>query len=155
MKPFVLSILLFLPVPAQAQKGTMLGATEQCWSGGIAGRHGCNYTFSISFAGGEPVPDTIWIGDDPIPIRHHTGDGNDNTTIVHKGRATKLTIRAGTSHDDYAERYAPYPDAIPKPHPVAPIKYQGVALLSYTSNGKRRYFTIPHITERLPHISYP
>ncbi|MCF8450500.1 MAG: hypothetical protein K9G49_11580 [Taibaiella sp.] len=79
-----LLLLFCLAAPqAQAQKAKLIDATEQCWSGGIAGRHGCNYTFTIDFVSksDEIQADSIWIGDKPMMFAHENR-GSDATLKV-------------------------------------------------------------------------
>ncbi len=149
-----------LPLSALAQKAKLISATEQCWSGGIAGSHGCNYTFSIEFdkANKTLMPDTLWIGEHMIPLftREKATDGG-NMGISRKKNTTKVDVRAGTSEHDQ-DRMRPHPpgeDDGNEAKPTPPKAYKGVALLCYRYNGKRRYYEISRITERKPHISYP
>ncbi len=143
---------------AHAQKAKLIDATEQCWSGGIAGRHGCNYTFTIDFVSNaaEIQADSIWIGDKPMMLAHET-KGNEavvkTTTLKNK---TRLYITARTRYDDYEDRYEPNATAKGQKEAIKPpIKYTGVALLCYRQNGTRKFYTISKIINRYPHQSYP
>ena len=143
-----------------AQKVTLLNATQQHWSGGIAGRSGVNYTFSIRFEGykQEPQPDTIWIGDQPVKILlEGNGPGSSfNTRITRSKKIVQFDITAGTTRDEYAGRYAPYPGQKELPEqPRPPIKYNGVALLSYNVYGNRKYYIVSKISKTFPPVNYP
>ena len=61
---------LCLPVAVSARNIRLVNSTDQSWSGGVAGRAGNNYTFTIEFSGfkSDPLPDTLWIGQQPTPI---------------------------------------------------------------------------------------
>lgn len=142
-----------------AQKTTLVNSTEQCWSGGIAGNRGCNYTFSIAFSKIQPMPDTIWIGDSPIElfekIKNSAGDGN--MKITRTKNKVLLDITARTHYEEYRDKNGPMPPgADPNtPKPTPPKKYKGVALLSYKYRGKRCYYEIAKIMKKYPHQSYP
>lgn len=143
-----------------AQKVTLVNSTQRHWSGGIAGRSGINYTFSIRFEGSrhEPQPDTIWIGDQPVKIllEGNKMGSSSNTHISRSGKSILFDITAGTSRDEYTDRYAPYPgqkDLPEKPHP--PVAYSGVALFSYNVQGKRKYYIVSKILHTYQPVSYP
>ena len=131
--------MLISITPASGQKATLVSATEQCWSGGIAGRRGCNYTFTVAIAGKTTLlqPDTLWIGTTPTALTTTQANGQAaNTKVTALKNKAQLEIRAATSSNDYPDRYPDMPGAdttIPKPKP--PIKYSGVALLSYKYAG--------------------
>ncbi len=141
-----------------AQNIKLISATQRSWSGGIAGHHGENYTFIVEFTDikKDVVPDTIWIGNDPVPILITEGNyaQNVNTKATKTKKGIRFEINAGTAHDDYADRYAPYGKE-PRKEPPPPIKYSGVALLSYQYKGNQKYFTISKITNSLPPVNYP
>ena len=144
----------------EAQTVRMINSSVQNWSGGIAGRHGANYAFSVEFSdfSTEPVPDTLWIENEPFGLLVL------DSTITYgnvKRTRTKRTVRyefgANTYHDDYAEHNAPPPFANePKktqPHP--PIEYKEAGLLSYKYQGKEHYYTISKIMTVFPPANYP
>jgi hypothetical protein len=158
-----LTLLLLLPLTLHAQDVKLINSTQQSWSGGIAGRRGSNYTFSISFSNykSEPVPDTIWIGQHPVPLipgqncKHTVA----NTRSHHKKPIITFDISAGVSHDDYADRY-PHDPSDPTGQKKAQaeharIPYEGVALLSYQYKGKQYFYTIPRIITNYPPVNYP
>lgn len=149
-------LLPALLLVAQGSFGqTVLDATRRCWSGGIAGRHGCDYTFSILFkpAGAAIVPEKIWVDGQEVPLLLKAKDGMQaNVSLTRSARGLQLDIAAGSSFDD-GNMY-PSPDDKTKPKPVL-RKYNGAALLAYKLNGKRKYFTVKKITVEHPPVSYP
>ncbi len=133
---------------------TVLDATRRCWSGGIAGRHGCDYTFSIMFkpAGASVVPEKIWVDGQEVPLLLKAENGMQaNVSLTRSARGLQLDIAVGSQFDD-GNMYASAGDR-PKAKPLR--KHAGVALLSYKLNGKRKYFTVKKITVEHPPVSYP
>ncbi len=140
----ILLVTLCIPMINYAQNISLLNSTFQSWSGGIAGRSGDNYTFIIEFSGykTEPKPDTIWIGQQPVQILLQGSYSNQypNTKVARTKNSIKFNISAGTSNDEYADRYPVQGKQKTKPH--APKAYKGVALLSYRYRGKQHYYEI-------------
>jgi hypothetical protein len=165
MKNHSLFVLVLLGVVASlssdchAQKISMVSSTERHWSGGIAGHRGVNYTFSIRFEAfrNAPEPDTIWIGNEPIPILIKGAEPNRpfNTTITRFSKSVQFDISAGTAKDDYADRYAPYSGKKEEEKPQPPIEYHGAAMISYKVDGKKRYYVINKIMHKYPPVNYP
>lgn len=144
---FVFSVL---PGIASAQETKLTHSSRQDWSGGIAGRHGSNSSFTIEIYGcdRDPVPDSLWMEGTAILLSEQNG----NVTTTHNGDTLRLNIRAGISKDTYADAYYPEMESkAVKP----PFSYTGVALLSYRYKGRRHYFVIDKIMDYLPHIAYP
>jgi hypothetical protein len=151
----ILTVFAFVstlvPFTVYGQKPIIRSATEQQWSGGIAGRWGVRYTFSIQFTDIKetPIPDTIWIGNDAIPLTTITHPGMQHNTVVTNNKKGHIwTITVGTSHDD---RRTPGDDA---PERLCPI-YRGVALLRYTYRGSHSSLAVKKITTHYPSLSYP
>ena len=140
-----------------AQKGKVLTATEQCWSGGIAGRHGCNYSFVISFRDvrQQMTADTLWIGDYAVKLTEKINNKADgNMTVKRGGKTILYGINAGTHYDDnekYLVSVTPAETIAPKP----PDNHDAVATLAYWYGGNRRYFAVPKILHRLAPVAYP
>lgn len=155
-KYFALFLLICVPAFAHAQKVRLLNSTEQRWSGGIAGHSGVNYVFTVEFSAyiAEPMPDTLWVGNQPILITTVNSNEYANTKVSRTSRAVKYEIGARISHDEYADRY-PVLDGKPKDTTHAPIAYKGVALLSYKVSGKPHYFVINKIMHEYPVANYP
>lgn len=152
----VLAVMLAcgLPTMLNAQTVKLINSSEQQWSGGVAGKRGTRYSFVVEFAGlaTEPVPDTIWVGREPIAILTTTREQYANTKITRKGKSVRFEINVNTQSDDYEYNH-PTQDARQRPGP--PIKYKGIALLSYRNNNRRCYFVIGKIITHYDHISYP
>ncbi len=147
-----------LSLSSHAQK--LVNSTERCWSGGVAGKHGCHYTFTVNFTAQVQYaePDTLWLADKPYALtlknKENAAGGNMTRTPVKNGMGYEIAI--STHFDDQEDQHphAPGEKELPKPA-LPPIKYNGFALLSYKNNGKQRYFTIAKIMTTYPHVSYP
>ncbi|MBE2290546.1 MAG: hypothetical protein IAE95_13390 [Chitinophagaceae bacterium] len=133
---------------------TVLDATRRCWSGGIAGRHGCDYTFSILFkpAGASIVPEKIWVDGQEVPLLLKAENGMQaNVSLSRSARGLQLDIAVGSQFDD-GNMYTPASD---RPKTKSLRKHAGVALLAYKFNGKMKYFTVKKIMVEHPPVSYP
>ena len=159
LKLLSLLILLNFPFVLYAQNVRMINSTEQSWSGGIAGRSGTNYSFVVGFSEyhQEPLPDTLWIGEEPfkIVITDSTNGQNGNTKCIRSKKSVRFEISAGTYHDEYADRYPKPGNEKKPPLPHPPVKYKGVALLSYRYKGRQHYYTINRIMKVFPPVNYP
>jgi hypothetical protein len=145
----MLCSVLALSLNGYAQNATVRSATEQQWSGGIAGRWGVRYTFKITFpADQKPTPDTIWVGRDAIAlvISHPGTEGN--TIVTKRNNGITWNIAVSIAHDN---RYQPGNNEAAAHLP----RYQGVALLLYTSAAIHRTLTVKTFTTRYPSLSYP
>ena len=146
--------------PTNAQTVKLIRSTEQDWAGGIAGHSGENYNFVIEFTDyiREPVPVTLWLGEEPfkLVIDDSLLQGNTKITRLSGGKRFGLAIRVGTFRDEYADRNPPLrgKDAESQ-KPVPPKAYKGKALLAYYYKGQESYFEITKITEQLPKADYP
>jgi hypothetical protein len=149
---FISFIACFMPIRAIAQKVRLINSTERHWSGGIAGRSGTDYTFSVGFTGfkKEPVLDSLWIGDAPVILTI-----GSNTAPSRQKGTFRYDITARTQRDEYEERHPLPPGEKQQQKPRAPRRYKGVALLSYTYKGTRNYFEINKIMKTYPQVSYP
>ncbi len=154
----LIGFLLFLFNQSQGQVVKELQNTSQGWAGGPCCVSGVNYNFNILFSAfkNEPVPDTIWVGGQDIPLSLTDGelDGyTANTQVKRAGKTLTFHIAVGTSHDEKADQYPGIVVKKPKP---APIPQTGVAILSYheKGSGKRHFFTIKKVKE-LEFQSYP
>ncbi len=145
----LLLLLLMLPAASWSQTVKLIDATEQDWSGGIAGRSGTNYVFDIELkhCKKDVQPDTIWVGQSPTAL------SEKNTTQTHTQSGLLLQIRVTIQGKN---SYGHFPEPT-EPTPVvhAPCQYKGIALLSYHQDGKQYYYAIPRITKKYPHQSYP
>jgi hypothetical protein len=151
-------IVVFSTIALNAQTVRLINSTQQSWSGGIAGRHGANYTFKIEFSDykKEPSLETIWIGQSPFPIvLVDSGTLQRNTRRTPRSNSVIFDINASTSFDDNAEQLSgpEHREKVKKSR--SHMSYDGVALLSYKYKGKRRYYAITNITKTYPPVNYP
>jgi hypothetical protein len=163
MKPLfnlLFIVVAFCPLPVFAQKAKLVSSIRQCWSGGIAGRHGCNYNFVLEIKSkkGGPVPDTIWITGRKIALVEDKGPstiaGNMKSTT--QGKKYRFEISVGTSFTDYSiQKQGITTQSMPELIESAPIPYIGVALITYRVLGERKYFVIGKITKEYPAANYP
>ena len=163
MKPaisFLFCIALGSNFIAQSQTIKIIRSSEQHWYGGAAGRSGTYNQFEIEFKGfkTEPLPDTIWIGQEacPLIITDAKEAPTGNTIKTKTKKSIKILIKVGTAHNEYAElnpQVCPNEKKIVPPKP--PVKYKGVALLSYKNNGHETYFSIPKYTVKPDPANYP
>ena len=156
---FISLIVLFVPTILYGQKIMVINSTEQSWSGGIAGHYGTNYTFTIEFADykTEPLPDTIWIGQEPVDLYTKALPNSEqgNTKLIRRKGTLKFQITIGTSHDNYTSDYPTRENEHKAVRPHAPVAYQGIALLSYRYKGKAHYYEIKRIMKVYPPVNYP
>ncbi len=157
---FLFCITLLSNFNARSQTVKIISASEQKWAGGAAGRTGTYNHFEIEFKGfkNEPLPDTIWIGQEAIPlvITDAKEAPTGNTIRTKTKKSIKFQIKVGTAHNEYAElnpQVGPNEKKIALPKP--PVKYKGVALLSYKNKGHETYFTIPKYTIKPDQANYP
>lgn len=153
----IVCLLCFLS-EATAQQIKVTEATEQSWSGGIAGRRGQYYKFVIVFSGvrGKQYPDTLWIGDKPIALWDKAHEYQQpNVRVKSAKKTTEWTINTTVDNSDY-NNYPHAPEEEKKPaQPKPPIKYDGVALLKYKVGKKTKFYTITKIQTHLPAVNYP
>ena len=150
-------LLFFIFINASAQKVSVISSTKQPWSGGVAGRSGARYSFSLGFssAKSQAVPDSIWIEDEVFPLKlsdaTHT-DGNMTSTATKRARIFQININL------YHDRYAMPGDAGSKPHGdkvTPPVHFDGIALVSWTYKGKKKFYEIKRLTNTLQAANYP
>lgn len=158
MKQLLGLLVILLPATmVMAQKGKVLTATEQCWSGGIAGRHGCNYSFVISFRDvrQQMIADTLWIGDYAVKlIEKNKNNAAGNMTVKRGGKTIQYEIYASTHYDDnekYIASTIPTETIAPKPS----YNHGAVATIAYWYGGKRLHFAVPKILHKLAPVAYP
>ncbi len=156
-RPLIIFVLLLLSFhcPILAQTIKLISATDQGWSGGVAGRHGNNYNFVINCSNlkQEIVPEAIWIGREMIQLNLKDSVSQGNTIIQYSKNksAAVIKVAVSTTYDDYnmhqgkasANQQAP------------PVIYKGVTLISYRYNGQKHYYTIRRFTVVFPPINYP
>ncbi len=160
MRRTALLILLFLPIVTYAQNVKLINSSSTDWSGGVAGHAGTRYTFTIECSGFDRAAftlDTIWIGNDPTRLLVKVNDKTAFNTVFKAGKkGVVYTINAAVDRSFHATVEDPYGNGnktIKTAKP--PLKYKGVALLSYHYKGKPYHFVIDKITIKYPPISYP
>ena len=160
-KAFLFFSLLVCPIVVQAQKVKLAASSSKSWSGGIAGRYGTNYSFTVEFSDyvkGEPKPDTLWIGNKCIPllVKVESSPAAFNTVRTKNNGKLTFVISCVTDNRDDKQRTTP-DNTIQRrvPTPVPPKKYKGVALLSYKYQGRHQYFVIDKIITVSPPVNYP
>lgn len=151
MKAIISILLALIPALVQAQAVRLVSSTRQDWSGGVAGKHGSNYTFTIEFynCSKELRPDTIWVGQDAILLNE---DPPSNIKRTRKGDTVRFDIRANIHKDDYQNRYSLGEQQKEVPPPMS---YKGVALLSYKYKGQQKYFVVTKIMQTMEPLAYP
>ncbi len=162
MRSFILLLVIIAILPAsvvRAQKVKLTQSSSTSWSGGIAGRYGTGYNFTVEFSGykgkKEPVPDTIWLGNKRIPLKIKVGTEPQSFNAVRTEgkKSVSYLIICGTSWEDAPKPGQPASKNEAKP--VPPMKYSGIGLLSYKYNGRQRYFVIDRVMEQKPPVNYP
>ena len=150
-----LALFIFSSSLSMAQTLKLVNSTRRDWSGGVAGRHGINYEFTIEcpISKRDPIPDTLWIDGKAIPLNIATEDGSadPHITITRTKKKVRFEIRVGLSYDDNLNR--PGQPMVRKAIPPRP--YKGIALLSYTYAGITKYFEITKIFVKYPPVDYP
>ncbi len=158
------AILLCYASNAQQLAIKTIAAACTSWSGGIAGRYGTNYNFTIEFSGYQhnlPEPDTLWIGNKCIPVilKNNATSQNYNTLRTEGSKSVRYVFNAGTNQEDEPNKImhtdvAGDRKALAK-HAKPPIKYKGVALISYTYKGATMYYVVDKIMKKYPPVNYP
>ena len=160
MKALPVYFLLAMSVvcSATAQSVKLINSTHQRWSGGVAGRSGDRYGFTIEFSKykQEPVPDTLWIGKKSFAIKigENNSFRNGNTKLTRSKNKITLEINENITKNEYYN-----PNEPPQEHELntsqPPKPYKGVALLSYTYKGHRHYFEVSRIMNEAQAANYP
>ena len=154
----VFVFIFCFPCHVRAQKIRLVNATDQSWSGGVAGRSGNDYTFVIEFSDfrKQPLPDTIWIGSQPVGLYLPDSLNGGNMKIKHTKQKTSVIfeIKVSTSVDEYSVMN-PLKQNEQKNAPAHIPTYKGFALLSYHCNGRQQHYVIRNIPKNYPPINYP
>ena len=160
MKALSVYFLLAMSVvcSATAQSVKLINSTHQRWSGGVAGRSGDRYGFTIEFSKykQEPVPDTLWIGKKPFAIKigENNSFRNGNTKLTRSKNKLTFEINENITKNEYYNPNEPPQEHEPNTS-QPPKPYQGVALLSYTYKGHIHYYTVKTITKETEPANYP
>lgn len=156
----IICYLLLLSFISAAQKPKLIEAISTSWSGGIAGKYGVGYVFIVEFNSNgleHPMPDTLWIGNKCIPLSLASSPGK-SYNIIKTVKKKKVTYKVwgGTTNEDEPYITHPGPPAEKKiPDPLPPIKYKGVALLSYRYKEQRSFYIIEKILTFGQPVNYP
>lgn len=152
--------MLFLSLMCVAQKPKLLEAISTSWSGGVAGKYGVGYVFIVEFNTNgldQPMPDTLWIGQKCIPLSLTTTAGKSYNMIkTVKKKKVSYKLWGGTSNEDVPS--ITYPGVTNEnkiPDSPPPIKYKGVALLSYKYKEQRSFYIIEKILTFGTPVNYP
>ena len=153
--------IILLPLFSLAQKVKLTKSSSTSWSGGIAGRYGTGYNFTVAFSDfgpTEPAPDTMWIGNKCIPLVIKVGDKPQPFNAVRtagKKSVSYFLVGSTSWEDDPRSIDATGAKGNKQPGGAPPLKYKGVALLSYKYKGKQKYFVIEKVLDRKPPVNYP
>ncbi len=145
----IVGLLLFCSAsPARGASDLYVSrATEQHWSGGVAGRSGARY--AIVVVSTHPVTDVefdgLWIDDGYIALP-------GRVPSVTKGDRVEYEIRCGVDHTAALspDKARDVPAAPTKPRPSVTTR----AVLDVRVRGKARVVPIAHLTT-LPPAAYP
>jgi hypothetical protein len=147
-----LLLLLLICMQGKGQNLQLKRAELQEWSGGIAGRHGKNYVFALSFSGSAKIiPDSLWIDGQSINVSADNSSGNTQVHITTTGGQGKKNwiIYLKLSFD------SPGINTVSSVVIKPPVAYKGIALMRYKQAGAARYLEIKKITSQLPTVNYP
>jgi hypothetical protein len=157
---FFISVTVIFSGIVSAQTLQLVNSIAQSWSGGIAGRHGTNYTFVFDMPDStvNTLFDTLWLEGEPrgLPSSVSAGEmGVLRSSSIPKGY--RYEINLGTAHNDYENRTLPVLlDTVKrKSMPSPPIPVNGVALLVYRENGLKKFLRIPKILIIRTPVAYP
>ena len=134
---------------------TITEATEQQWSGGIAGRMGTYYNI-IFETKPNVATDTLWIASYYFVVTRNDSSGNilpSPFTKLDKGNNVwKYSLRVNV---DRSEDNHHYPNEQQKPKNIGnPPKYDGEAYITYLVKGIRYGYAIKSFTHLEP-LNYP
>jgi len=129
-------------------------ATEQRWSGGVVGRAGVRYGFTVETLP-NVVVDTVWIGSVPFAVKLQANPYDylhpSNATLTKKGQRWVYSLHGDIDHSWPMNGRAPREKTETKNR--AP-QYDGVALVTYTYKTKRGSVAVKKFTEMEP-LNYP
>jgi hypothetical protein len=158
MRTFLLVIVLSAFCGLLSAKPKLVAATKQSWSGGVAGRSGCNYSFKLQFSKRDRIRlDSIWLDHVVFPLI--TGDLSmgvaGNCTVTAVGSNQEWEILVGTQHDEYASRHPTDAGGWVPPTQEPPIPVDGVACIGYSQKGVRKYLVVKAFTKVAKPQDYP
>jgi hypothetical protein len=123
---------------------SVLSATKEKWVAGIpGGGSGTEYSFKIKIATKQKLVFAhLWIDNYKYPLYVANNSALISDKPIEYSDGDEITLRASVLSKEKYEQSA------------APIKYEGDALISYTSNGLIHCMVVENITE-IPTINRP
>lgn len=139
MKTILISFLLLLIIAANHFE--VIQAHSEAWTGGAKNSgSGTEYYFKTVISANEHIKfDSLWIDNEAMPLMAIKGKKYDAKAVIAKND----TVLLRASHKNN-----PKATAIVKP----PVAYTGAALIGYTVNGKKHYYTVKKIEKRQAHL---
>ena len=127
----------------------LLNASSEDWTAGIPnGGRGTEYYFKIKVnTQGKMLFDTAWINNKTFGIYISKGKGLISNTPTKYSYEDTIILRVSDIHSKPIANKNTENNNLP-------IKYDGAALISYTVNGKKEYYTIKEIKKQ-PTINRP
>lgn len=155
MRTLLVILTVCLGLSAQAQKTTVINATQQSWSGGVAGHHGINYVIGIEFTDTTAVPDTAWIGGQYYRVNIAKND-TVNRKVDKKRHIIRYTIYVYNSWNDLEDPAQRQKELEQRNKVKQPRtrKFEGAALISYQLHHKQYDIIVKSFTQ-LQALNYP
>ncbi len=115
----------------------LINTTSESWTAGIpSGGSGTEYYFKIKITTSDNIKfDTAWINNKAFEIYISKETNYVSSQPIKYGNGDIITLRVSNLKNQNTESVNVNP----------PIKYDGAALIGYTVNGKREYFTVKEI----------
>ncbi len=152
----VLFSFLFLSSVNAQRQFKILEATLQVWTGGAhSGGSGVNYRLMLLVhkSSSKLILDTLWTGDACYPLLlSHAGRGNPGSGFMKNDTIYLSASKRNPMEPDGKGEKATYKAG--EKNCIAPIVFNGTALLGYRYRGKRKYMTLLKFKE-LPPLRYP
>jgi len=151
MKKLIIGLIIAISSSgsALAQKMTIVSATQQSWSGGVAGHYGTNYCIMLKVEKDKIGIDSLYINSEVfvpnVRLQGMAAVGKDTTERTY-------CITAEESHDENIG--PPFRNTETKTSPVSHRSYKGQALIIYELNGKKHELAVKQLTA-LEGIAYP
>ncbi len=121
----------------------LLNATSESWTAGIpSGGSGTEYYFKIKISTTENIKfDTAWINNKAFEIYISKETNSVSSQPIKYGNGDTITLRVSDLKNQKSKSVNVNP----------PKKYDGAALVGFTVNGKRNYFTVKEIKKVKSH----
>jgi hypothetical protein len=126
----------------------VLEATSQELIAGVpGGGRGITYRFTLKINTDKPVKfDTIWVAGKKLNVRTGKASQNGEFKSAKNEVVTLLASDYQAGPGIHGRRGGQQPAAAPPDPVIAPVAYEGAALLRYQVDGAAKYGTIPTIT---------